>query len=63
MRENGIEPKRMAFCRRNKKTKPFLVLVEGKKGGKCGLKVEDEIILADENGAYLDGIYGDYKEK
>ncbi len=63
MRENGIEPKRMTFCRRNKKTKPFLVLVEGKKGGKCGLKIEDEIILADENGNYLDGIYGDYEVK
>ena len=63
MRENNIEPKRMTFCSRKKGMKPFLVLVEGKKGGKCGLKVEEEIILADENGQYLDGIYGDYEVK
>ncbi len=59
MRKNSIEPKRMAFCRRNKLTKPFLVLVEGKKGGKPSLVVEDEIIMADENGNYIDGVYGD----
>ncbi len=58
MRENHIEPKRMTLCTRQRGMKPFLVLVEGKKGGKCGLKVEDEIVLADENGEYLDGIYG-----
>ena len=61
MRENNIEPKRMAFCTRQKGMKPFLVLVEGKKGGKCGLKVEDEIVLTDGEGTYLDGIYGDYE--
>ena len=49
----------MAFCRRNKNTKPFLVLVEGKKGAKPSLVVEDEIIMADENGNYIDGVYGD----
>ena len=59
MRKNNIEPKRMAFCRRNKLTKPFLVLVEGKKGAKPSLVVEDEIIMADENGNYIDGVYGD----
>lgn len=59
MRKYGIEPKRMAFCRRNKNMKPFLVLVEGKKGAKPSLTVEDEIIMADENGNYIDGIYGD----
>lgn len=58
MRKYGIEPKRMALCRRNKSTKPFLVLVEGKKGAKPSLTVEDEIIMADENGNYIDGIYG-----
>lgn len=61
MRENHIEPKRMAFCTRQRGMKPFLVLVEGKKGGKCGLKVEEEIVLTDESGQYLDGIYGDYE--
>ncbi len=63
MRKNGIEPKRMAFCRRKSGMKPFLVLVEGKKGGKCGLKVEEEIILTDENGNYKDAFYGVYEEK
>lgn len=59
MRKNNIEPKRLAFCRRQKNMKPFLVLVEGKKGAKQSLSVEDEIIMADENGSYIDGVYGD----
>lgn len=58
MRKYGIEPKRMTFCRRNKNMKPFLVLVEGKKGAKPSLTVEEEILMADENGNYIDGIYG-----
>lgn len=62
MRENSIEPKKMTFCRRKQGTKPFLVLVQGKKGAKCGLSVTEDIILTDENGNYIDGIYGDYKE-
>lgn len=63
MRKNNIEPKRMTFCRRKRGMKPFLVLVEGKKGGKCGLKVENEIILIDENGNYTDASYGNYEVK
>ncbi len=63
MRKNNIEPKRMAFCRKQSGMKPFLVLVEGKKGGKSSLSVEDEIIMTDGNGNYLDGIYGDYEVK
>ncbi len=59
MRKNGIEPKKMTLCRRKQGMKPFLVLVEGKKGAKCALTVTDDIILADENGNYLDGMYGD----
>ncbi len=59
MRKYGIEPKRMAFCRRQKNMKPFLVLVEGKKGAKMSLAVENEIIVADEEGNYIDGVYGD----
>lgn len=59
MRKNNIEPKRMAFCRRQQGMKPFLVLIEGKKGAKPSLTVEEEIIMADENGNYIDGVYGD----
>lgn len=39
MRENGIEPKRLRlFCRRQN-TRPSLVLVEGRRGGKEGLEI------------------------
>ncbi len=61
MRKSGIEPKKMTLCRRKKGMKPFLVLVEGKKGGKCGLSITEDIIMTDENGNYIDGIYGDYE--
>jgi tRNA1(Val) A37 N6-methylase TrmN6 len=40
MRESGIEPKRVRFVSKNPYTSPWLVLVEGRKGGSPFLKVE-----------------------
>ncbi len=37
MRENGIEPKRASFVYADKKSESSMVLIEGKRGGKCGL--------------------------
>ena len=39
MRENGIEPKRIVPVLPKKGKKPYLVLVEGVKGGKSGLEL------------------------
>ncbi len=63
MRKNKIEPKRLRLvCARSNK-EPWLVLVEGKKGGKVGLKAEKMLYIKDENGNYTEEvreIYGDY---
>jgi tRNA1(Val) A37 N6-methylase TrmN6 len=40
MRAAGIEPKRVQFVSKNKDSSPWLVLVEGRKGGKPFLQVE-----------------------
>ena len=38
MREKGIEPKRLQFVASGKK-EPYLLLIEGVKGGKSGMKI------------------------
>ena len=44
MKSNGIEPKKMQFISGSKEKEPYLVMVEGVKGGKSGLKVLNTII-------------------
>lgn len=45
MRANKIEPKRLQIAAAGKKGRPFLVLVEGRKGGNAGLIIEQQINL------------------
>jgi tRNA1Val (adenine37-N6)-methyltransferase len=45
MTANGIEPKRLRFVQKNPGTGPIVVLMEGKRGGKKGLKIEPPLIL------------------
>ncbi len=45
MTANGIEPKRLRFVQKNPETGPIVVLMEGKRGGKKGLKIEPPLIL------------------
>lgn len=40
MREYGLEPKRVRFVSKNSDSEPWLVLVEGRKGGSSFLRVE-----------------------
>lgn len=48
MRKYGIEPKVMQFAHhRDTSTKPYLVLVSGKKGGSAGLIVEMPVTVED----------------
>ncbi len=39
MREAGIEPKRMTFVHADTKSAPSIMLVEGKRGGKSGIRL------------------------
>ena len=50
-RENGIEPKRLQFVYEKVSKESTLVLVEGQKNGKPGLKIEKPFILYNEDGS------------
>ncbi len=72
MRENGIEPKRIRLVQQRAGTEPWLVLMEGRRGGRPGLKflpvltVENSRDGRDGSGGYSDEmrrIYGRYGEK
>jgi tRNA1Val (adenine37-N6)-methyltransferase len=52
MTANGIEPKRMKFVLKTAENRPIVVLVEGRRGGKPGLKIEPPLILSCRGGYY-----------
>ena len=61
MQKRKIEPKRLTLVCNKAGEKPWLALIEGKKGGKTGLIVEKPLIMRQENGEYtpeLLEIYG-----
>ena len=49
MREAKLEPKRMTFVHANANSAPSMVLIEGKRGGKCGLKVSKPFLIYKNN--------------
>ncbi len=51
MHENRIEPKSIRFVQKRGDTAPWLVLVNGRKGGKAGLKVESPLIVENDDGS------------
>ena len=51
MRNNGIEPKRLRFVSKKGDTQPWLVLIEGKRGAKNGLKVEAPLVAYNNDGS------------
>jgi tRNA1(Val) A37 N6-methylase TrmN6 len=60
MRAAGIEPKRMCLVSKNQNSAPWLVLVEGRKGGKPFLQVEKNFYTENADGsrsAQLSGVY------
>ena len=57
MRRNGLEPKRMTFVHADTKSEPSMVLVEAKKGGKCGLLLTCPLII------YSDKSHTQYTEE
>lgn len=50
MRDHGIEPKRLRFVSKRGDTQPWLVLIEGRRGGQNGLKVEKPLIVENDTG-------------
>ena len=45
MRSSALEPKRMTYVHANAKSEPSMVLIEAKKGGKCGLKLTRPLLI------------------
>ena len=54
MRNNGIEPKRLRFVSKKGDSQPWLVLIEGKRGAKNGLKVEAQLVAYNQDGTLSD---------
>lgn len=50
MRENGIEPKRLRTVHKNPNCAPWLILIEGKKGGKTFLNIERPLYVRTADG-------------
>ena len=66
MASNGIEPKKLRLVSKNPNSAPWLCLIEGRKGGKHGMQVQNGLYIYDENGelsAEMRHMYGAYKEK
>lgn len=60
-----IEPKRIRFVSKNSQCEPWLVLIEGRKGGKPGVRVEKNLFIQGPDGEdspELLRILGDYRE-
>ena len=51
MTKHGIEPKRLRMVAHRPGAAPNLVLIEGRRGGKPGLKVEPTLYITDHNGS------------
>ena len=45
MHEAALEPKRLTFVHADSNSQPSMVLIEAKKGGKCGLKVTKPLFI------------------
>ncbi|MBQ7363617.1 MAG: methyltransferase [Clostridia bacterium] len=56
MRASKTEPKRMTFVHADTLSSPSMVLVEGRRGGRCGLKLTRPLII------YTDGGHGEYTD-
>ncbi len=50
MSESGLEPKRLRLVHHRADAAPILFLVEGRRGGKPGLKIEPPLVLAGQGG-------------
>lgn len=60
MSGHGLEPKRLRLVCPREGTAPSLVLIEGRRGGKPGLRIEPPLVLTDPDGAESSEIKGIY---
>ncbi|MCH3973292.1 MAG: methyltransferase [Oscillospiraceae bacterium] len=61
----GLEPKRMRLVQHRLQKAPSLFLLEARRGGRPGLKVEPVLLMEDATGAVsheMEKIYGPYRE-
>ncbi len=56
MRQHGIEPKSVQFIHPKKTEAAVMVLVQGKKGAKPGLRIKEPVFIHDNSGNYSDYI-------
>ena len=61
LKANGIEPKRLRLVAHTAESVPSLVLVEGRRGGNPGLKIEPLLILKNPDGSDTDEIKKIYR--
>lgn len=62
LRQNGLEPKRLRPVQRDTLSAPWLMLAEGRRGGRPGLAVEPALLMRDAQGgetAEMRRIYGE----
>lgn len=63
LRNNGLECKRIRFVVERENKAPWLVLVEGRRGGKSGVTVEKNLVMKDSQGKPTEEfrqMFGDY---
>lgn len=62
LRAHNLEAKRVRFVSKRHDTEPWLVLVEGRLGGKAGLRVEPLLAMYGEGGVYTDEVKELFKD-
>ena len=64
MRSVNIEPKRIRFVHQRLNTEPWLVLVEGRRDGKSGIRVDNPLYIEWDNepSKEMEEIYGVYRD-
>lgn len=65
LRSNGLECKKIRFVTEKEGKAPWLVLVEGRRGGKSGVTVEKNLVMKDAKGqptAEFRAMFGDYMD-
>jgi len=62
MNKYGFEPKRMKLCYPKEGFDANILLIEGVKNGKSGLKIEAPLIIHNEDGSYTDEVRAMFEE-
>ncbi|MEG1887290.1 MAG: methyltransferase [Oscillospiraceae bacterium] len=65
MRAAGIEPKKLQLVMQRENEEPWLILVEGRRGAKSGMRIMPPLLI-EENGTLSEKmikIYGDYQKE